>query len=177
MQIHKRFGESIRQKRIQKYRTQDGLQYKRNDVKLHATSRPWHSSSAGIRMNVNALGQIAREAGPVAQKYLNRMSLSEIAQRKRGLGHDPGNYDKIGAAMLASIKNSSSRRFASSAPGKDKILAYMNSIGGGKDMTATFKKMLAGSEYPKSKYEGHYGRTLRSISGGKKRKYKASRWK
>ena len=68
-QIHKRFGEAIRQKRIQKHRTQDGLQYKRQDVKLHATSRPWHTSSAGIRMSINALGQVAQQAGPVAQKY------------------------------------------------------------------------------------------------------------
>jgi hypothetical protein len=35
-------------------------------------------------MNVSTLGQIAAQ-NPVAAKYLNRMKLSELAQKKRGI--------------------------------------------------------------------------------------------
>jgi len=128
-----RFGdERSKQTKLQRHRvSQKGSGRRRQDPSIHATSRPWHTSAPGIKMNVSTLGQIAAQ-NPVAAKYLNRMKLSELAQKKRGLAEkDEGRgIDKIGKAVKRGTQHSVASRRSFGGPGLDKILQWEADITG-----------------------------------------------
>ncbi len=128
-----RYGDTrSRQSKIQKRRTsQAGSGKRRNDPSIHATSRPWHTSTPGIRMNVTTLGQIAA-GNPVAAQYLDRMKLSEMAQKKRGIAESQigRGYDKMGMAIKRGTQASVSGRRAYGAPNQDTIDRWTADIAG-----------------------------------------------
>ena len=128
-----RYGDTrSRQSKIQKRRTsQAGSGKRRNDPSIHATSRPWHTSTPGIRMNVSTLGQIAA-GNPVAAQYLDRMKLSEMAQKKRGIAESQigRGYDKMGMAIKRGTHASVSGRRAYGAPNQDTIDRWTAEISG-----------------------------------------------
>jgi len=100
-----KFGQNNIQNRVQKRFHSEGLAGKRrSDPQLHATSRPYHTSTAGIMMSVGMNRQIAEQAGPRAVKYLNQMTLSQMAQQKRGRNSDPAHGYKDGKEGFDSIK-------------------------------------------------------------------------
>jgi len=119
-----RFGDArSKQSKIQKHRqSEPGSGRRRLDPSIHATSRPWHTSTPGIRMNITTLGQIASR-NPVAAKYLNKMNLSEQAQKKRGIAErEQGRgYDKMGLAMKRGLNHSVAVRKKYGAPNQDTI--------------------------------------------------------
>ena len=121
---HIKFGDtSTKQSKLQKHRqSEPGNGRRRRDPSIHATSRPWHTSSPGIKMNISTLGQIANQ-NPVARKYLNRMNLSEMAQKKRGIveSTEGRGYDKMGQARLHGLKHSVGARGRSGAPNQDTV--------------------------------------------------------
>ena len=62
-----KYGENNIQNRIQKRGHSEGIAGKRrSDPQLHATSRPYHTSTAGIHISVGMNRQVAEEAGPRA---------------------------------------------------------------------------------------------------------------
>lgn len=107
-----RYGDSRhKQSKIQKQRQSEmGSGRRRGDPSVHATSRPWHTSTPGIKMNITTLGQIAAR-DKVAAKYLNRMTLSEMAQKKRGIDakEEGKGYDKMGLAMKRGLQHAQGR--------------------------------------------------------------------
>jgi hypothetical protein len=127
-----RFGDGRhRQTKLQRQRqAEPGSGKRRSDPSIHATSRPWHTSTPGIKMNVSTLGQIAAR-DKVAAKYLNQMNLSEMAQKKRGIDHkeEGRGYDKMGMAMLHGIRHSQGRGRMPS-PNQDTIDRYQAQITG-----------------------------------------------
>jgi len=119
-----RFGDArSRQSKIQKHRQSEiGTGKRRSDPSIHATSRPWHTSTPGIKMNVTTLGQIAAR-DKVAAKYLNKMNLSEMAQKKRGIAESEmgRGFDKMGMAMGRGLKHSVKTQRGMNAPNQDRI--------------------------------------------------------
>ncbi len=128
-----RFGDArSRQSKIQARRTAESSSGKRRgDPSIHATSRPWHTSTPGIRMNVSTLGQIASR-NPIAAQYLNRMNLSEMAQKKRGIAesNQGRGYDQMGQAIKRGTMHSVASRRAYGAPNKDSIERWTADIAG-----------------------------------------------
>jgi len=122
--IGHRFGDArSKQTKRQKQRTSNpGSGRRRNDPQIHATSRPWHTSTPGVRMNVSTLGQIAG-THPVRNKYLNRMKLSEMAQKKRGIAEseEGRGIDKMGRAIKRGTQGAVRDRIAYGAPNQDTI--------------------------------------------------------
>jgi len=130
--MNARFGDARRQTKLQRNRTSNpGSGVRRRDPQIHATSRPWHTSSPGIRMNVSTLGQIAG-TDPVRNKYLNRMKLGEEAQKKRGLDHkeEGRGVDKMGRAMERGLKHSVSSRRGQAYPNQERINAMSRELVG-----------------------------------------------
>jgi len=133
MPIHGRFGDArAHQSKLQKHKQlQPGSGNRRRDTSIHATSRPWHTSAPGIKMNISTLGQIASK-DRVAARYLNMMHLSEMAQKKRGIKEkDEGRgYDKMGMAMLHGLRKSVVGRASYGGPNADTINRWQASISG-----------------------------------------------
>jgi len=125
-----KFGENNLQNRLKKRGHSEGLAgQRRQDPQLHATSRPWHTSTGGIHMSVSKMGQIAEQVGGAAKRYLNAMTLSELAQKKRGLDHNPANFDKIGFDTARALKNSvAAGRLRRSVPGQDVVDGWERSL-------------------------------------------------
>jgi len=120
-----KFGPAIKQSKI------TSRKQRLHDTSVHATSRPWHTSAAGIKININAMGQIADSAGPIARKYLNRMTLSELAQKKRGLDAPQlggGQSNPMARAMAAGLRSSVKGRLAYGAPNQETINRWHSSL-------------------------------------------------
>jgi hypothetical protein len=129
-----RFGDyRYRQSKVQQpRRSERGSGRRRVDPSVHATSRPYHTSAPGIRMNVTTNAQIAGQmTHPVQQRYLDRMKISEKAQQKIGRDADEEGrqYDKNGLAMLRGLRHSQGRG-AMPGPNQDRINAMVASLTG-----------------------------------------------
>jgi len=133
MSVNHRFGDArSRQTKRQKHRVSElGSGKRGKDPAIHATSRPWHTSTPGIRMNVTTLGQIAAK-DKVAARYLNKMNLSEMAQKKRGIAESEQGrgYDKMGMAMARGLKHSVKTQRGMGSPNQDRIDMWQASITG-----------------------------------------------
>ena len=115
----------------QQRRAEAGSGKRRRDPAIHATSRPWHTSAPGIKMNVSTLAQIASQ-DKVAAKYLNQMKLSELAQKKRGHQdkYEGRGIDKMGRAVLAGQRHAQGRGAMSGAPNADRIQMWQADLMG-----------------------------------------------
>ena len=127
-----RFGDT-RQKQSklqQQRRSEQGSGRRRSDPSIHATSRPWHTSAPGIRMNITTLGQIAAR-DPTAARYLNRMQISEQAQKKRGIAEkeEGRGYDKMGMAMKRGLEHAQGRG-RMPGPNQDRIDQWQRDLSG-----------------------------------------------
>ena len=109
-----RYGDArYRQSRIQARRNAEaGSGRRRLDPSIHATSRPYHTSTAGIRMSVTQNSQLAAQmTHPTQQRYLNAMRISEKAQMKVNRAEEEmgRQYDTNGLAMLRGLQHSQGR--------------------------------------------------------------------
>jgi len=129
-----RFGDyRYRQSKVQQHRRSEaGSGRRRADPSVHATSRAYHTSAPGIRMNVTQNAQLASQMNhPIQQKYLNQMKTSEQAQQKvnRATEEEGRQYDKNGLAMLRGLRHSQGRG-KMNGPNQDAINRMAASIAG-----------------------------------------------